>query len=213
MYERRKQILKIGAVALVTIGLCGWVVYRLLYPDTTVQYNDFVIDSAVKWLENADDGDFGECRKDIVDKDGWFDWFVKDRKSLKDLKQRNLLSRSALSGTPAGMKHYELKFDSKFSAMKHPRNKVAERMIIESDGKKQFKVLLADYPRVTFYPVKRPTLSENDRQQFMAVAAKVLRKLEARDIEFFKHEYAKYAKRESYFGWNGYWLGQAKQCQ
>ncbi len=205
-----KRYLKTGIVALVAIGLCVWVTYRLLYPDATIHYNDFVIDSSITWLENADDGDFDICRKDIVDKDGWFDWFIKDRKSLEKIKSRKLLTRSELPGGTGGIKRYELKFDSNFSMMKHPKSRITERMIVENDGENQFKVLLADYPKVKFEGVERSSLPERDKQQITAIAAKVLKKVESRDIEFFKRSYAKYATRKNYFGWNEYWLKAAK---
>ena len=57
-----------------------------------------MIDFAIEWQENADDRDFNDCQKDIIDSDGWFDWFVKDRKSLGKLKSRKLIHRRPVSG-------------------------------------------------------------------------------------------------------------------
>ncbi|MFA6717312.1 MAG: hypothetical protein WCS27_18170 [Victivallaceae bacterium] len=107
-----KQYLKLGAAVLITVGICTWVIYGLLKPELTPKYGDFAIDSAVAWLQNADRGNFDVCRKNIVDHDGWFDWFVKDRESLGTIKARNLNARREIAGAAKGMKRYELKFNS-----------------------------------------------------------------------------------------------------
>ena len=51
---QNKVLLKTGITLFVAAGLCYWVIYGLLNPKITVRYNDFAIDSAVAWLENAD---------------------------------------------------------------------------------------------------------------------------------------------------------------
>ncbi|MDD5596723.1 MAG: DUF4974 domain-containing protein [Victivallaceae bacterium] len=200
--EQRKQLLKVGIAALFAIVLCSWAAYRWFNPGTE-RYNDFVVDSAIDWLENADWGYFDDCRKDIIDKNGWFDWFVKDQKSLGKIKSRKLIHRRYISGGTRGMKRYELKFNSKFSQFS-PQCKTIEQMIIETDGKKQFKVLIADYwmgngvKPIFFKP------SENTRKQIMAVAEKVFKKAKSGNIEFFKYAYSEIDKKTDYFNWKPY---------
>ncbi|MDD5596722.1 MAG: hypothetical protein PHV82_02180 [Victivallaceae bacterium] len=193
MNEQHKQLLKVGIAALFAIVLCSWAAYRWFSPGTE-RYNDFAVDSAVVWLENADKGDFDDCRKDIIDKNGWFDWFVKDRKSLGTIKARNLSSRRELPGAAKGMKRYELKFDSKFSFMTHPKSRFTERMIIETDGKKQFKVLMV-YLSVSgnFAKIKR-SATEDEKIFIMAAAENIKTQLDSRNIAFFKRQYAESAQ-------------------
>ncbi|MFA7185840.1 MAG: hypothetical protein WC082_13145, partial [Victivallales bacterium] len=59
---------KQGTAVLVPVGICAGVIYGLLKPDVTPKYGDFAIDSAVAWLENADQGNFDVCKKNIVDR-------------------------------------------------------------------------------------------------------------------------------------------------
>lgn len=201
---QRTQYLKIGIAVLITVGICGWVTYSLLNPGTTVRYNDFAIDSAVTWLENADRGKFDVCRKNIVNNNGWFGLFIPDRQSLDKVKARSLHFRRKLPRTTKGMKRYELKFNSKFSKIVHPKSEVTERMIIETDGGKQFKVLIADYWMSRAFVPSDLSLTENDKQQIMNIAGRILKKVEARDIEFFKRSCAELAKLPDYFGWSKY---------
>lgn len=58
--QQRRQLLKTGIAALVAIGLCSWAAYCWFNPPWE-RYNNFVIDSAVEWMEDADDGDFDDC--------------------------------------------------------------------------------------------------------------------------------------------------------
>ncbi|MFA6715540.1 MAG: hypothetical protein WCS27_09195 [Victivallaceae bacterium] len=147
------QYFKLGAAVLITVGICAWVIYGLLKPDVTPKYGDFAIDSAVAWLKNADRGNFDVCRKNIVDHDGWFDWFVKDRKIIGSVMERKLNSRRELQKATKGMKRYGLTFISKFSSA--PKRKVMEQVTIETDGKKSFKIFSADCP-VSYTKSLRP---------------------------------------------------------
>lgn len=54
----QKAYLKTGIMLLVTLAICDWVVYGLFFAKTTTRYNDFTIDSAIAWLENADSRNF-----------------------------------------------------------------------------------------------------------------------------------------------------------
>ena len=210
MNERHKQILKLGIAVLVLIGILSWVGYRWFNPNTKVEYNDFTIDSTIAWLENADAGKFDVCKKDIVDKDGWFDWFQKDRSSLEKLKSRTLIQRQSIPGAPAGMKRYELKFDSKFIVMKRPKSKITEKVIVDSNGKDKITLLMADYwPSRSFYPSDM-TLTEAEKQKITAIAAMTLKKMEARDVAFFQSLYMELAKLPDYFDWNSYSAREAK---
>ncbi|MFA6715001.1 MAG: hypothetical protein WCS27_06470, partial [Victivallaceae bacterium] len=157
----------------------------------TERYNDFAVDSAIDWLENADDGDFDDCRKAVINSNGWFDWFVKDRESLGKLKSRKLLCRQSVSGGTGGMKRYELKFNSKFS-FTYPKSKFTERMIIETDGKKQFKVLMIYF--IGYTPrIERP-VTEDEKTLIMAAAENIKKQLESRNIAFFKRQYVESAQ-------------------
>ena len=198
---QNKQYLKLGIAVLITVGICGWVIYCMLKPEVTPKYGDFAIDSAVAWLENADRGNFDVCRKSIVDRDGWFDWFVKDRESLGTIKARSLVSRREVPGAAKGMKRYELKFNSKFSVdLEH---NITERIIIETDGKKQLKILMADYwIHGNWNAWKELKVNDDTKAQIMTVAEKVLKKIDSRDIAFFKRRYTEISKESNYLGRN-----------
>ncbi len=210
MQEKHKHMVKLVLMILALTGILTWVGYRFFHPNTKIEYNDFTIDSAITWLDNADAGKFDVCEKDVVDKNGWFDWYKKDRATLKDLKKRSLLQKQTLPGESKGLKRYELTFDSKFSAVTRRNAKVSERVIVESDGKQQFKVCIADYPRLSFTPMDQ-NFSESENKLVTALAEKILEKINRRDIDFFKRSFAEYAQRANYFGWNGWWLQQAKK--
>ena len=186
---QKMAYLKTGIAILITIGICGWVVHGLLNPKITARYNDFAIDSAVSWLENADRQDFDACRKNIVVSNGWFDWFVLDRKSLGKVKSRTLASRNELPGAPFGMKRYELKFDFSRS--------VSERMIIETDGHSLFKVIVVDYRYFRNREILERSVTESDKAHIMPIAEDVLKKIDARDIAFFK----KKGQQPDYLEW------------
>ncbi len=206
---QNKVHLKTGLALLITVGLCGWVLYGLFNPKITVRYNDFAIDSAIAWLENADRQDFDACRKNIVDSNGWFDWFVPDRKSLGTVKSRNLAVRQELPDAPAGMNRYELKFNSQFSKSA-PNSNVSEKMIIETDGHNQLKVLTSDY----WFSggsswLNRPATAD-EKLCIMAVVEDVFKRIDAKDIAFFKQKYAEITQQPDYFGWNKYFVNYAK---
>jgi hypothetical protein len=195
----KKAYLKTGIMLLVTLAICGWVIYGLFFAKTATRYNDFTIDSAIAWLENADSRKFDSCRKNIVDTNDWFDWFVKDRKSLGDVKSRALSVRQDSPGATAGMKRYELKFGTQFSKS---RGNVSERLLVETDGQRQFKVILADYWLSNGVDFSEFQVSDSDKAQIMAAANDFLQKMAAKDVNFFKQRYAEWAKNPDYFGWN-----------
>ena len=205
---QNRQYWKLGIAALIAIGICGWVIYGLMKPKATPAYGDFAIDSAVTWLENADCGNFDVCRKNIVDHDSWFDWFIKDRKSLGKIKVRSLSSRQELPGAAAEMKRYELKFNSRYATMsklfpismnREHLNNVTERMIIETDGKKLLKVLISDYWKS--HKWKELEVDADEQAQITTVAKSVLKKFEERDAASFRQQYAELLEMPDYFGW------------
>ena len=196
--QQRNTRLKTGITVIITIGICCWVVYGLFNPKMTMRYNDFAIDSAVNWLENADRQDFEVCRKNSVDSDGWFDWFVTDRKSLGNVKSRSLAVRQELADATDGMKHYELQFDSQFSKLSS-RGHVSEQMIVETDGRSQFKVVAADYWFPHGFEFSALTVTEDEKSSIMAVAEDVLKKIDAGNIVFFKQIYTELAQQPDYF--------------
>lgn len=199
---RNKQYLKPGIAILIAIGICGGVIYGLMRPKSTLAYGDFSIDSAIAWLENADRGNFDMCRKSAVDHDGWFDWFVKDRKSLGKIKERSLISRQELPGAAVEMKRYELKFNSQFSCV--PKNHATERMVVETDGKKQFKILMTDYwlpYNWGNWKEKELNITDETRTRIMTAAGKILKNIEDENPAFFKRSYAELTKKPNYFGW------------
>ncbi|MHB9138769.1 MAG: hypothetical protein ACYC4Q_05135 [Victivallaceae bacterium] len=209
---RRREYLKTGIVALITIAICGWIGYRLLTPGMTERYNDFTIDSAVDWLENADRDKFDICRKDIADADGWFNLFMRDRRSLGKAQSRSFSSRQDLPTVESGMKRYELRFGSSFSKV---RTDIQERLIVESDGKSKFQVINAGYWLYYLVPdraVKR-VLTADEKQQIMTVADNVLKKIDARDTAFFRQTYNEWAQRPDYFHWKNSMVNEAKSCK
>ncbi|MFA6101037.1 MAG: hypothetical protein WCV67_04730 [Victivallaceae bacterium] len=201
MDQRRINFLKNGIAVFIAIGICGWVTYGLLNPKITAKYNDSGIDAAAGWLENADRQDFDVCRKSAVDSYGWFDWFVLDRKSLGKVKYRALVSRQDLSGAAGGMKRYELKFGTAFSETPDPESNVFERMVIETDGCSQFKVIAADYWFSGNLKFSKYQVTECEKARIMAIAGDVWKKIDARDIAFFKQTYAEVARQPDYFQW------------
>ena len=207
--QQRNARLKTGITVIITIGICCWVVYGLFNPKMTMCYNDFAIDSTVSWLENADRQDFDVCRKNSVDSDGWFDWFMKDRKSLGKVKSRNLTVRQELLDAATGMKRYELKFDSQFSKFS-PKGNVSEKMIIETDGRSQFKALSADYWFANGFDFSGLTVTEEEKTRIMKVAEDALKKVDARDIAFFKQIYTEWSQQPDYFQWNNRFPVEAK---
>jgi len=198
--QRKKQLLKLSLAALTAVSLCTWVAYRWFYPPSE-QTHDFAIDSAMAWLENADRQKFEVCRKDVVDDSGWFDWFVKDRTSLGKKRFRELYSRQEVPGAAAGRKRYEVKFDVRFQAS--PGDNL-ERVLVETDGAKEFKVCGADYwfshgTRYSGLP-----LTESKKKQMMAAAATVLAKFDAGDDAFFRRAYREECQRPDYLNAHKY---------
>ena len=210
--SRRAKLLKNGIAVLITLGVCGWVAYGLLKPKMTERYNDFAIDSAVSWLENADRQDFDACRKSAVDSNGWFDWFTADRKSLGKIKLRNLSSRQELPGASDGdgIKRYELKFGSQFSETANLKIYVFERMIVETDGHGQFKALIADYWFSGNLKFSECPVTESEKTRIIAIAEDVWRKIDARNITFFKQTYGEVARQPDYFQWFKGFANEAK---
>jgi len=161
--QQRKTYLKTGIALLAAAAICGWVTYGLLNPK--MRYDDFVIDSAVEWLELADREKFDACRKDITDADGWFNVFMSDRKSLGRVKLRSLKSYKELSAVSSGLKRYELKFGTNFS--KSPN--ASEQLIVESDNISKIKVINARYYQAAINT--RALLSEREKQSLQVPAA------------------------------------------
>ncbi len=207
--QRCRHLLKICLAALAAAGLCGWGVYRWFNPPSEYA-NDFTVKSAIAWLENADAGKFDVCRKNIEDGD-WFAWFEKDRLSLEKTGGRELFQRREIAGASAGMKRYELKFDTRFRMFKNPRNQVTERVLIESDGRQKYRVLLADYwLRRAFDNPLRRTPSKEEMNSIRALSGKVLEAIEGGNADFFKEAALVQMKGADYFGWKKYRLAELR---
>lgn len=208
----KKEYLKTGIVALITLVICVWIGYRLLSPRMTERYNDFTIDSAVDWLENADRDKFDRCRENIVDADGWFNLFMRDRKSLGKAQSRSFSVRQDLAAVDNGMKRCELKFGSSFSKS---RTDIQEKLIVESDGNSRFKVINAGYLLYSFVPDRaaKRVLTADEKQQIRTVADNVLKKIDARDTAFFRQAYTEWAENPDYFHWKDSITTEAKTCK
>lgn len=208
----KKGYLKTGIAALITLVICVWMGYRLLNPRMTERYNDFTIDSAVDWLENADRDKFDRCRENIADADGWFNLFMRDRKSLGKARSRSFSVSRDLAAADNGMKRYELKFGSSFSKS---RTDIQEKLIVESDGRSKFKVVNAGYLLYSFVPDRaaKRVLTADEKQQIRTVADNVLKKIDARDTAFFRQAYAAWAENPDYFHWKDSIATEAKTCK
>lgn len=207
--QKRIRLLKIGLASLAVIGLCGWAVYRWFNPPSEFA-GDFTVRSAIAWLENADDGKFDVCRKNIADGE-WFGWFVKDRESLGKSGVRELFQRQEIAGASGGMKRYELKFDTRFKMFKNPKHQITERVVIESDGRKDYRVLAADYflRRAFDKPLGRAP-SKEETESIAAYSGKVLEAVEGANADFFKANVQERAKGPDYFGWKKYVLNDPR---
>jgi len=207
--QRRKAYLKTGIAILVTAGICGWVTHSLLNPRMTERYNDFAVDAAVDWLENADHGKFDVCNKDITDAGGWFNLYTRDRKSLGKVKSRSLSTREELPSVNNGLKRYELRFGSSFS--ESPKD-VLEQVIVESDNHSRFTVINASYWLYSFRPTKAGMriFTEDEKQRIKTVAENVLKKIDARETAFFKQAYAEWTEQPDYFHWKSWIAAEAK---
>jgi hypothetical protein len=204
----KKANLKTGIAVLIAAMICGWAAYKLLNPRMTERYNNFAADSAVDWLESADREKFDACRKDIADGDGWFNLYMRDRKSLGKIKSRGLSSSQELPAVNSGLKRYELKFASSFS--ESPKD-VLEQLIVESDNRSRFTVINAGYWLYNFRPNKTGvSLTEDEKQRIKVVAEDVLKKVDARETTFFKQAYAEWAKHPDYFHWKSWIAAEAK---
>ncbi len=205
---RKKAYLKTGIALIFTVAICGWVAYGLLNPRMTERYNDFAVDSAVDWLENADHGKFDACNKNITDPDGWFNLYKRDRNSLGKVRSRSLSSREELPAGGSGLKRYELKFGSSFS--ESPKD-VLEKVIVESDNQSRFSVVNAGYWLYSFRPSKseKRVLNDDEKQRIRAVAENVLKKVAARETTFFKQAYAGWAEQPDYFHWKSWIAAEA----
>ena len=195
---RRKAYLKTGIALIATIAICGWAAYGLLNPRLTERYNDFAVDSAVDWLENADHDKFDICSKNITNADGWFSLYKRDRKSLGKIRSRSLSTREELPGAGSGLKRYELKFGTSFS--ESPRD-VLEQVIVESDNHSRFTVINASHWPYFFRPSKseKRILTDDEKQRIKTVADNVLKKIAARDTAFFKQAYTGWTEQPDYF--------------
>ncbi len=207
--QRRIRLLKIGLAAFAVIGLCGWAVYRWLNPPSEFE-NDFTVKSAIAWLENADAGKFDVCRKNIADGE-WFTWFEKDRTSLGKNGRRELFQRQETGGATGGMKRYELKFDTRFNTFKNPKSQVTERVVIDSDGRKNYQVVTADFwlRRAFDKPLGR-TPSKEEMESISLFSKKVLDAVEGANTDFFRENVQARAKSPDYFGWKKYTLNDSR---
>ncbi len=208
--QRRLRLLKIWLTAFAAVGLCVWAVYRCFFNHPSEYADDFTVKSAIAWLKNADAGKFDVCRKNIVDGD-WFTWFEKDRTSLEKNGRRELFQRLEISGASPGMKRYELKFDTRFTMFKNPKSLVTERVLIESDGREKYQVLMADYflRRAFEKPINRnPAGAERDA--IVAQARKIMEQAESGNMDFFKQAYLARMKDPDYFGWKKYMVIESR---
>lgn len=177
----------------------------LLNPETTAKPDDFITASARKWLELADQGKFDECRKNIVDSNGWFDWFERDRKSLGKMESRKFSSRRELQGAGNGLKRYELKFACEFSEM-HPNlwlptpENADEEIVVESAGIAKLTVINACYWPYYYRGnmAKIRPLAKYEYSRVKTIIEDIFKKIDARETTFFKQTYAEWAKQPDY---------------
>jgi len=81
-------------------------------------------------------------------------------------------------------------------------------VIIETDGKKQLNVFIVDY----WTPRHFKMLEVNDaaKTRIMAVAEKVLKNLDSRNLVLFQRKYTELSKRPDCFGGKHYFTHEAK---
>lgn len=178
----------------------------------TERYNDFTIDAAVDWLENADRDKFDKCRKDITEGDGWFDWFVKDRQSLGKVKSRIFVSRQELPCTSNGLKRYELKFVASYSTMPQ---ETYEQLMVETDCKSSLSVISASYWLYSFKINKKSGRTPSDKEKivFNNIAENILKKVDARETAYFQQAYTEWAQQPDYFHFNSQLAAEAKSLK
>ena len=203
------QLAKIGAAALTAVSLCCWGIWRWYNPPAE-EYNDFVVASAMDWLQNSDRGNFNDCRKSCINSKDWLECFIKDRKSLGEIQSRIFYYKNQKAKESTKIKLYELKFASKFSKTTHPKSQITERIIVKSDGEKEFKVLSCDFWLSKAFSLVNIALDENEKSKIMLVAKNVLNKLKKRDIGYFRKAYLEQTKKPDYFKRNIYFLNNKR---
>ena len=196
----RKQWLKAGLIVLGVILTISWTAYRG-FRSSPEPYHDFTIDAVVSWLENADRRQFPVCGRNITDNNGWFEWFIKDRNSLGNMKSRQLALRRELSTRAEGMRRYELNFDLQFGKKQSIPDQLTERVIVESDGTEKISVVRVDYWYSGFLgrPETRPA-TDDETTSVMSVVNHVLEQMDAGNTAFFQQQYKECLKKPDYFG-------------
>ena len=84
-------------IGLLTISLIAGVALSFYYGLSNMNDNSIrepTIAAADKWLKNADSLKFDICKETVVDSNGWFEYFKKDRIALGDFKKRNFKIKS-----------------------------------------------------------------------------------------------------------------------
>lgn len=96
------------------------------------------IAAADKWLKNADSLKFDVCKETVVDSNGWFEYFKKDRLGLGDFKNRNFKIKSEGGGS------YLLIYDIALSK-KEKTPPLAEKVTLSRDKSGKYTICGVEY--------------------------------------------------------------------
>ena len=100
------------------------------------------IAAADKWLKDADNLKFDICKETVVDSNGWFEYFKKDRIALGDFKKRNfkIKSEGASGDGSSCLLIYEVLLNKK---EKTPP--LTEKITLNRDAQGKYTVCGVDY--------------------------------------------------------------------
>ena len=170
------QKIKVTVLSCILLLGIAYTVYQFFDLSNELPIEDKDALAAVKWLQTADDKDFGECKKDVApNEDEWFSVFQSNRKSLGKIIFRRLKSKAI---DKKGI--YKVVFNSSF---KNAR-KIYETIWISKDAKVwQVKYSYLKMPYPNWRSKDFGTRSEN--ASIRQIAYQTIGAVKALDVEFF----------------------------
>ena len=135
----RSVLWRRARIGLLFILLVSGVVLSFYYGFSNMNDNSIrepTIAAADKWLKNADSLKFDVCKETVVDANGWFEYFKKDRVALGDLRKRNFKIKSEGSGG------YLLIYDIFLNKKSPP---LIEKITLNRDAQGKYTVCGVDY--------------------------------------------------------------------
>jgi hypothetical protein len=158
-------------------GIC-WSIYYCVNNFNSSEINDPVVRAAEDWLRKADRFKFEQCKSEIIDNIGWFDYFKKDRTSIGDMRKRNFKIKSE---RPPGSNQFNLFFDTQFEKIK-----LTENVELTKDSKGKFTINRVRYNTNSNFFWKWDIYEGRDVEQIKKIAAECTNAMDYQDMAYFE---------------------------